>query len=149
MKRESIRLLSKVRQTFTLVNLTLAYFELNRLIEISESYKKSAGALKLPLYKSLCNFCVLLIVYSTLKSKKASGVGDVPIENVTLASIISMSKELLLKNMMDLHFDNCLAIRLVISINLEMYSNVCHFLFSSSMKRVVPLKDRSLRADSS
>jgi retron-type reverse transcriptase len=50
--------------------------------------------LKLPLYKALCNPCVLLIAYSTLKSKKASGVDDVPIENITLASIISLSKEL-------------------------------------------------------
>ena len=84
----------KVRQTFTLINFTLAYFELNHLIAITESYKKSAGALKLPLYKTLCNPCVLLIAYSSLKSKKASGVDDVPIENVTLASILSLSKEL-------------------------------------------------------
>ena len=84
----------KVQQTFTLVNFTLAYFELNRLIAITESYKKSAGALKLPLYKVLCNPCILLIAYSTLKNKKASGVDDVPIENITLASLISLSKEL-------------------------------------------------------
>ena len=77
---------NKVRQTFTLVDLTL--------IAITESYKKSAGALKLPLHKALCNPCILLIAYSTLKSKKANGVDDVPIENVTLASIISLSKEL-------------------------------------------------------
>lgn len=40
---------SKVKQTFTLVDITLAYFELNRLIAMTENYKKSAGALKLPL----------------------------------------------------------------------------------------------------
>lgn len=84
----------QVRKTFTLNKITDAYFELSSLIELTNSYNKSAGALKLPLYKTLCNPCVLLIAYSSLKGKKASGVDDVPIENVTLASMISLSKEL-------------------------------------------------------
>ncbi len=62
----------KVRQSFTLVNLTIAYYKLSRLFEISENYNKSAGSIKLPLYEALCNPCVLLIAYSTLKGKKAS-----------------------------------------------------------------------------
>jgi hypothetical protein len=44
---------SKVKQTFTLVNFTLAYFELNSLIVIAESYKKSAGASKTAIVQSL------------------------------------------------------------------------------------------------
>lgn len=84
----------KVRQTFTLVNFTITYYELSHLIEISENYNKSTSSIKLPLYRTLCNPCVLLIAYSTLKRKKASSVDDVPVENITLASIISLSLEL-------------------------------------------------------
>lgn len=83
-----------VKQTFTLVNLTLAYFELNHLIETLKSYKKSAGTLKVLLYKTLYNPCVLIISYFMVKNKKTRNVDDVCIENITLASIISLSKEL-------------------------------------------------------
>jgi hypothetical protein len=84
----------RVRETFTKCNMLQAYLDLYRLIDQAESYTKGVGALRLPLYQNLCNPCVLLIAYSTLKGKKASGIDDVPIENVTLASILSLSVDL-------------------------------------------------------
>ena len=83
----------KVRETFTLSNMLRAYLDLYGLIDQARSYTKGVG-LRLPLYQNLCNPCVLLIAYSTLKGKKASGIDDVPVENVTLASILSLSLEL-------------------------------------------------------
>ena len=84
----------RVREAFTRNNLLNAYLDLYCLIDKSESYTKKVGALRLPLYQNLCNPCVLLIAYSALKGKKASGIDDVPVENVTLASILSLSLEL-------------------------------------------------------
>ena len=84
----------KVRKTFTFGNMLQAYYNLHCLIDQSESFSKGGGALKLPLYQNLCNPCVLLIAYSTLKGKKASGIDDIPVENVTLASILSLSMDL-------------------------------------------------------
>lgn len=84
----------KVQNTFTLKNITIGYIEFYRSIEIASNYTKGAGTLKLPLYQNLCNPCFLLIAYSSLKNKKAVGVGDIPVENVTLASLISLSLEL-------------------------------------------------------
>jgi hypothetical protein len=84
----------KVQKTFTPFNITCAYIEFYCLTETAKNYTKGVGALKLPLYQNLCDPCFLLIVYSSLKNKKATGVDDVPLENVTLASIISLSLEL-------------------------------------------------------
>jgi group II intron reverse transcriptase/maturase len=84
----------KVKEAFTLDNMASAYLELYRLIEQTSSYNKKGSALKIPLYQNLCNPCILLIAYSALKGKKASGVDDVPVENVTLAAILSLSVEL-------------------------------------------------------
>lgn len=88
---------NKVKQTFTLKKIILAYYDLFTIIKLASSYKKEVGSLKLPLYQNLCNPCVLLIAYSGLKIKKVSGVDDVPVENVTLAAILSLSLELRLK----------------------------------------------------
>ena len=84
----------KVQNTFTLKNIIIGYIEFYRLIEITSNYTKKAGALKLPLYQNLCNPCFLLIAYSSLKKSKGTGVDDIPVENVTLASLISLSLEL-------------------------------------------------------
>lgn len=85
----------KVQKTFTSKNITATYFELYSFIEIASNYtKKGIGALKLPLYQNFSNPCFLLIAYSSLKNKKATGVNDIPIENVTLASLISLGQEL-------------------------------------------------------
>ena len=88
----------KVQRTFTLHNIIMAYYNLFSLIDFASSYTKSAGSLKLPVYQNICNPCTLLIAYSGLKGKKASGVDDIPIENVTLAAILSLSIELRSKN---------------------------------------------------
>jgi group II intron reverse transcriptase/maturase len=84
----------KVHQTFTFGNILQAHYDVQCLIDQAESYSKEVNALKLPLYQNLCNPCVLLIAYSTLKGKKASGIDDIPVENVTLASILSLSIDL-------------------------------------------------------
>lgn len=84
----------KVRATFTISNLLYAYLDLYRLIDQAKSYTKEVSALRLPLYQNLYNPCVLLIAYSGLKKKKASGIDEVPVENVTLASILSLSLDL-------------------------------------------------------
>jgi retron-type reverse transcriptase len=84
----------KVKETFTQTNILRAYLDLYSLTDLARSYTKGVGALKLPLYQNLCNPCVLLIAYSSLKGKKASGIDDIPVENVTLASILSLSLEL-------------------------------------------------------
>jgi len=85
---------NKVKKTFTLKNIINAFIELGSLIELANSYTEEAGACKLPLYQNLCNPCVLLIAYSGLQGKKASGSDDIPIKNVTLGSILLLSLEL-------------------------------------------------------
>lgn len=87
----------KVQSVFTASNFMYSYLDLYRLIKLAGNYNHGAGAIKLPLYQNLCNPCILLIAYSSLKGKKASGVDDIPVENVTLAAIISLSEELLNK----------------------------------------------------
>jgi retron-type reverse transcriptase len=84
----------KVKETFTQSNLLRAYLDLYGLIDLARGYTKGVGALRLPLYQNLCNPCVLLIAYSGLKRKKASGAVDIQVENVTLASILSLSLDL-------------------------------------------------------
>jgi len=94
LKKKINKASKKVQKTFTLNNLSMAYFDLFSIIEIASSYTKKVGSLELPVYQNLCNPCILLIAYSGLKNKKATGVDDIPIENVTLASILSLSLEL-------------------------------------------------------
>jgi hypothetical protein len=84
----------KVKETFTQTNILRAYLDLYSLTDLARGYTKGVGALKLPLYQNLCNPCVLLIAYSSLKGKKASGIDDIPVENVTLASILFLSLDL-------------------------------------------------------
>lgn len=93
-EKRIIKASKKVKQTFTLGNMIKAYYDLISLIDTASSYKCGNGALALPIYQNICNPSILLIAYSGLKGKKASGVDDVPIENVTLAAIISLSLEL-------------------------------------------------------
>lgn len=83
-----------VQNMFTLINTTTAYQNYYDLCDIANNYIKETGALKLPVYQNICDPCFLLIAYSRLKKKNASGVDDIPIENVTLAAILSLSKEL-------------------------------------------------------
>lgn len=59
--------------------------------------KDQKGKLKIPLYQNLSKPCVLLIAYSSLR-KKSGGVDGIPVENVTLGGILSLSDELKTKH---------------------------------------------------
>ena len=48
----------------------------------------------IPIHFLFCDPCYLLIVYGSLKLRKAGGVDDAPVTNVTLANIITISKRL-------------------------------------------------------
>jgi retron-type reverse transcriptase len=50
--------------------------------------------MKLTVYKNLTDPCILLIVYTTFEKNEASGINSVAVENITLASILSLSLEL-------------------------------------------------------
>jgi hypothetical protein len=83
----------KVKNTFTLDNMAKAYYKLNKILLECEDlpYEK---CITLSIYLLLCDPCYLLIAYSSLKSRRAGGVDDVPVGNVTLSNIISISKRL-------------------------------------------------------
>lgn len=83
-----------VQNTFTLLNIVIAYMNYYDLCDSANNYTKEAGALKLPLYQDICDSCFLLISYSSLKKRNAAGIDNTPIGNVTLAEIFSLSKEL-------------------------------------------------------
>lgn len=84
----------KVCAIFTFNNIVKSYSNLRRLLELSSNYTKEAGCLKLPLYQNLSDPCFLLIAFSSLKNKKVGGIDDIPIGNVTLAAILSLSIEI-------------------------------------------------------
>lgn len=83
----------KVKDTFTLDNMAKAYYKLDKiLLECKDlPYGKCTTV---PIYLLLCDPCYLLIAYSSLKSRRAGGVDDVPVGNVMLSNIISISKRL-------------------------------------------------------
>jgi len=49
---------------------------------------------KVPISELLKDPCYLLIIFSSLNKRKSGGVDDVPITNVTLASILQLSIQL-------------------------------------------------------
>ena len=85
---------NKVKLIFTIKNMAKAYFKLDQILHECKNLLSGMCA-TLPIYPLLCNPCYLLIAYSSLKNKSSSGVDDVPVSNVTLTNIISMSKKLL------------------------------------------------------
>jgi len=94
LKEESIKLQKKFKLRLLYTTLLWRIMIFFLLLILPVVTPKGVGSLKLPVYQNICNPCVLLIAYSGLKSKKASGVDDIPIENVTLAAILSLSLEL-------------------------------------------------------
>lgn len=70
------------------------YFNLYRTIKLARSYNSRSGSMKLTVYKNLTDPCILLIVYTTFEKNEASGINSVAVENITLASILSLSLEL-------------------------------------------------------
>ena len=85
---------TKIRSIFTFNNIVKSYSNFRRLLELSSDYTKKAGCLKLPLYQNLSDPCFLFITFSSLKNKKAGGIDDIQIGNVTLAAILSLSLEI-------------------------------------------------------
>jgi len=83
----------KVKDTFTFDNMAKAYYKFDKIfLECQDlPYGK---CITLPIYNLLCDPCYLLIAYSSLKYRRAGGVDDVPVGNVTLSNIISISKRL-------------------------------------------------------
>lgn len=86
----------KIQKSFTLFKLVEAFWIYERLHNFMVLNKNQKGELKVPLYKHLSNPCILLIAYSSLR-KKSGGVAGVPVENVTLGGILSLSYELRVK----------------------------------------------------
>ena len=83
-----------VKSNFTYINIALAYGKLRNLNLLINNRPKLVGSLKLPVFKCLCDPCILLIAYSSLKQNRAYGVDSVPVENVTLAAILSLAFDL-------------------------------------------------------
>lgn len=81
-----------VQNTFTYNNICRAFQNYEELYSLISNYTNSR--LKLPLYQNLSNPNFLLIAHVSLKSKATGGIDDIPITNVTLASLISLGREL-------------------------------------------------------
>lgn len=85
----------QVRKAFTIPNISAAYLEYEAiLVNIKQ---KNQGKVKLPVYNLLRDPCFLLIAYSSLKRRKGGGIDDIPVGNVTLSAILTLSKQLYIK----------------------------------------------------
>lgn len=83
----------KVQETFTLYNIADCYRQLDAIIITAKSSPKNTRC-RIPIYSLMENPCYLLITYSSLKKRNAGGADDIPIGNVTLASLISLGNDL-------------------------------------------------------
>jgi len=83
----------KIKNNFTLFKIVEAFLIYERLHNLIVLNKDQKGKLKIPLYQNLSNSCVLLIAYSSLR-KKSGEIDGIPVENVTLGGILSLSIEL-------------------------------------------------------
>lgn len=86
MKRAS----NKVQAIFTVENVARTYHQLDALHVEARDVPKGCKA-SIPFFSLISNPCFLLIAYSSMKGRKSGGIDNVPIENVTLAAIISLS----------------------------------------------------------
>lgn len=86
---------SQVRETFTLLNINTAYLEYDAILATIK--QKNQGRVKLPIYNLLRDPCYLLIAYSSLKRRTGGGIDDIPVGNVTLSGILTLSKQLSMK----------------------------------------------------
>ena len=84
---------SNVKRTFTLLNMAKAYYKLDSILHECKDLPYGK-CISLPIFQLLCNPCYLLIAYSSLKLRSASGVDDVPVSNITLANIINIAERL-------------------------------------------------------
>ena len=79
-----------VQETFTYFNILKAYASIRSTLTFIEEHKPGTP-LEYQLYAQISYPCVLLIAYASLRGKKASGIDSIPIENVSLAAILSLS----------------------------------------------------------
>jgi hypothetical protein len=81
----------KVQRAFSLQNLHAMFINLNYVlnVQISQGYNKNN------LFILLCDPCYLLYCYSLLKKNVAHGSDSIPINNVTLSAILSLSANVL------------------------------------------------------
>ena len=83
----------KVQEKFTYDNIYCMFISL----ELALKNHSQKGYYKYNLFELLCNPCFLLYCYSQLKRGKSGGFDDVPIENITLHVILSLSDKLSFK----------------------------------------------------
>jgi group II intron reverse transcriptase/maturase len=80
----------KVQKSFTYNNIYYMFISL----ELALKNHSHNGYYKYNLFELLCNPCFLLYCYTQLKRGKSIGLDDIPIENVTLPTILSLSVKL-------------------------------------------------------
>jgi len=85
----------QVRSAFMLPNISAAYLEFESILKTIK--QKNQGKVKIPVYKLLRDPCYLLIAYSSLKKRTGGGIDDIPVGNVTLSAILTLSKQLYMK----------------------------------------------------
>jgi group II intron reverse transcriptase/maturase len=76
----------KVRETFTVENLTKIMMAYNSVINQAEQVTS--------IYHIIADPCFLLLAYATLRKDAAAGLDDVPTTHVTFAGILLLSKKL-------------------------------------------------------
>ena len=84
---------AKVKSIFTEANMAKAYHKLDLILQECQTLPSGKTG-TFQIYSLLCDPCYLLIAYGSLKARKAGGVDDVPVTNVSLANIITISKRL-------------------------------------------------------
>ncbi len=84
------RVSKKVQKKFTYDNIYSMFISL----ELALQNHSHTGYYKYNLFDLFCNPCFLLYCYTQLKRGKSGGLDDIPIENVTLPAILSLSDKL-------------------------------------------------------
>ena len=81
----------RVQKAFNIENMVKALYLLDKY---HLSVRTTKGAVNFDYREIISNPCFLLIAYSSLKRKKTGGIDKIPIENVTLGGILTLSIEL-------------------------------------------------------
>ena len=87
---------NNVKNVFTLHNIAKAYYELELILHQCKSLS-SGSCISLPIYRLCCDPCYLFIAYSSSKRWFVCDANDVLVANVTLESILSLAKQLTLR----------------------------------------------------
>jgi hypothetical protein len=81
-----------IRNKFSKENIRNTFIKLEVILKIIKKSKDKQ--LNIPLFDLICDPFYLLIIYNNLKSKNTGGVGDIPVDDMTIFSIFSLAKEL-------------------------------------------------------